>query len=1026
MTTLRATRMPGGGASGADALAGAHALGAVAIDLLLPAGADAEAFGLAARRELLPAIEAAIEVVAREAPSLRVARIEIDLDAAVADRSEAPDWCALRAALTARLAAALRASAEAACDGDDAGAVAARAGAASRVRDGGEAADALTRADERLAASRSALADCGARDAIGGATTTAPPLAARAMSKAPRNGGAARATDAARLAGGEAASDKTAAEAEKAAESAAEVEAASLQAAARVAQEAISRDATARMRLSAVFAPHEQAALQRFARRMAGRRADRRAPRAEQRIHAEAPSAGAARLSRWRADPEAFAREAAALSSAALIADIAQLAPPPAEAPQASLAGAAARAAAQAADPTGLLRAMLRAVLAGDPVDLEMLRRLFPPRTGARATNGGPRDHPPLAPVRASIPPLSNNVRHPAAGRVADPDAGVTATAMTPPDGSAQARRAAPLAASDCDTPDPTANGAAGQGGRAEVEKPGPSAGPPCEAGPDAAGRSGSGLRSGGAPTAFGTAAALAADGRSKAATGAPAQSGGDPNDDAAGGSGLSAPQMKVSGAGAAPGYRQASAQSPNRAGANAEGRGDERPDGDAAPAILGRAAASAPDALWRGTTGAAKGSGGGAQGEAAGGPAAPEDLLAAALRHALDGIAMSGAGATSPARDVLAKLLEGWAQDGWAQHSGNDGRKAPAGGALRRAAVLAAAAVMPGALSAALGASALVDAQTARQRAQTLLTILGPARLRVLAGALAPGLSGAALRAVELAFSAFGDRRDAPDAAERWRFVLLVADGGLATGAEADALMAAMTAWAAPDPLTRATAVALAARRLDHAAGPDAAVARLAAAGLRRAAEPLAQTAASRAARPREGLDAALSTGVSGLTLAAPFLPRLFERLGLLADRAFRDPAAQTRALDALAWLAHGAASPARACGPLELLLCGAPTSRVGPPPTPLDAEAAAVTNSLLTAIIAQWAALGHTSPEGLRETFIRREGLIAFDADGPRLRVAPGPFDMLLDRLPWPIGPVRLPWMAQPLRVRWRGADG
>jgi hypothetical protein len=34
----------------------------------------------------------------------------------------------------------------------------------------------------------------------------------------------------------------------------------------------------------------------------------------------------------------------------------------------------------------------------------------------------------------------------------------------------------------------------------------------------------------------------------------------------------------------------------------------------------------------------------------------------------------------------------------------------------------------------------------------------------------------------------------------------------------------------------------------------------------------------------------------------------------------------------------------------------------------------------------------------------------------------VAPGPFDMLMDRLPWSFSLIRYPWMEEPLHVTWQ----
>jgi hypothetical protein len=71
---------------------------------------------------------------------------------------------------------------------------------------------------------------------------------------------------------------------------------------------------------------------------------------------------------------------------------------------------------------------------------------------------------------------------------------------------------------------------------------------------------------------------------------------------------------------------------------------------------------------------------------------------------------------------------------------------------------------------------------------------------------------------------------------------------------------------------------------------------------------------------------------------------------------------------------------------------------------------------------VVAQSGALGNTSVEGLREAFLRREGLMRREADGWTLTVSPRAYDMLLDRLPWGFGVVKLRWMAGPIHVKWR----
>jgi hypothetical protein len=166
----------------------------------------------------------------------------------------------------------------------------------------------------------------------------------------------------------------------------------------------------------------------------------------------------------------------------------------------------------------------------------------------------------------------------------------------------------------------------------------------------------------------------------------------------------------------------------------------------------------------------------------------------------------------------------------------------------------------------------------------------------------------------------------------------------------------------------------------------------------------------------------AGLVTGVAGLVLFAPYLRMLFDRGGVL-DAAGRIPADRlSRAYALLGALSdRDVAQP----DPLERVLLGVPP---GQPidRAPLDDELRTLTDGLVRAVIAQWGALGKTSPDGLREAFIRRDGDLILEPEGAaRLRVLPGPFDMLLDRLPWSIALIRTPWMPGPLHVRWRGHD-
>ncbi|WP_132463082.1 contractile injection system tape measure protein [Rhodovulum marinum] len=159
-----------------------------------------------------------------------------------------------------------------------------------------------------------------------------------------------------------------------------------------------------------------------------------------------------------------------------------------------------------------------------------------------------------------------------------------------------------------------------------------------------------------------------------------------------------------------------------------------------------------------------------------------------------------------------------------------------------------------------------------------------------------------------------------------------------------------------------------------------------------------------------------------AGLVLFHPFLVLLFQRLDLLDDARRIRPGARLTARAALRALADPMPGPARLTDPIERVLLGLPRGWVHPGTPDPAPPAPDLTDSLTRAVIDRWGALGQTAPEGLRETFVRRTGTLTETDTGPRLAVDPGPFDMLLDRLPWGLSTVALPWMALPLTVEWR----
>jgi hypothetical protein len=180
----------------------------------------------------------------------------------------------------------------------------------------------------------------------------------------------------------------------------------------------------------------------------------------------------------------------------------------------------------------------------------------------------------------------------------------------------------------------------------------------------------------------------------------------------------------------------------------------------------------------------------------------------------------------------------------------------------------------------------------------------------------------------------------------------------------------------------------------------------------------------AATAATTEEGAVPALSgihVANAGMVLAWPFLTRAWEALGLTREQRFVDEQAAQRAAWLLQFLVFERLAVPEYQLTLNKLLCGIPLQAPIVASIDVTEEEAALIGQLLGAMIAHWKSLGNTTIDGLRQTFLQRQGYLAMKEDGWHLHVPKATFDMLLDKLPWSISTVRLPWMETILWVDW-----
>jgi hypothetical protein len=161
-----------------------------------------------------------------------------------------------------------------------------------------------------------------------------------------------------------------------------------------------------------------------------------------------------------------------------------------------------------------------------------------------------------------------------------------------------------------------------------------------------------------------------------------------------------------------------------------------------------------------------------------------------------------------------------------------------------------------------------------------------------------------------------------------------------------------------------------------------------------------------------------------AGLVLAAPFLPRLFSMLGYMEKGRFKNPTTVQRAVHVLAFLAHKRTQSPEFQLTLNKILCGLSQETAICPGIDITPQERQGIDGLILGMINHWKILGKTSPEGLRKSFLQRNGYLTAKDDAWRLRVEPRSFDMLLDQLPWRFAMIKHRWMPKILNVHWRSS--
>lgn len=160
-----------------------------------------------------------------------------------------------------------------------------------------------------------------------------------------------------------------------------------------------------------------------------------------------------------------------------------------------------------------------------------------------------------------------------------------------------------------------------------------------------------------------------------------------------------------------------------------------------------------------------------------------------------------------------------------------------------------------------------------------------------------------------------------------------------------------------------------------------------------------------------------------AGLVLLHPFLVRFFDQVGLVKEKQFVGQDARVRAVHLLQYIVTGEQETPEQELFLNKLFCGLEPEYPVPSGTELTLQEREESENVLKSVVGHWKALKKSSPEAVRTTFLRREGLVIREGmqGGWKVMIERNSFDVLLDRLPWGLSMIKMPWNSYLIHVEW-----
>ncbi|QIA08474.1 contractile injection system tape measure protein [Draconibacterium halophilum] len=158
-----------------------------------------------------------------------------------------------------------------------------------------------------------------------------------------------------------------------------------------------------------------------------------------------------------------------------------------------------------------------------------------------------------------------------------------------------------------------------------------------------------------------------------------------------------------------------------------------------------------------------------------------------------------------------------------------------------------------------------------------------------------------------------------------------------------------------------------------------------------------------------------------AGQVLFHPFLKLFFQKFNWLDKASNIKDDNRIKALQTLHYCATGNDQFFEGDLVLEKFLCDVPLKTTIPGSSLLNEAVKSEADNMLRELIKNWPALKNTSPDGLREMFVKRSGKLIQKDRNFKLIVERKTQDILLDKLPWNMSIIKLPWKKELIFVEW-----